>query len=114
VSTLPSYDEFRGVLGSTFTVAAVVDPDTDDLFEVDLRLHAISDRAFTRVATTWALEFRGPGEWSFEQGIASLDHAQFGRIDLFLVPIGTNDGEMAYEAVFTLLPEPELTPASVS
>ncbi len=104
--SLPSYDEFREAVGSTFTVAAVVDPESEDLFEVDLRLHAISALVDTPAARNWVLEFRGPAEWSFEQGIASLDHARFGRIDLFLVPAGQRDGEAAYEAVFALLVEP--------
>lgn len=107
MDALPSYDEFREQVGSRFVVAAVVvDPDTDELFELDLRLNAISDDVATPLGHTFALEFRGPLDWAFEQGIASLDHERFGRIDLFLVPIGPADGEMAYEAVFSLLSEP--------
>jgi hypothetical protein len=102
---LPSYDEFREEVGSTFTVAAVIDDASDALFELDLRLHAISEVVETPTARTWALDFRGPADFTFEQGIASLDHARFGRIDLFLVPVGPLDGAMAYEAVFSLLVE---------
>jgi hypothetical protein len=106
MQALPSYDEFRQEVGSAFTVAAVVDDASDELFEVDLRLHAISELVETPTARTWALDFRGPADFTFEQGIASLDHARFGRIDLFLVPAGPLDGEMSYEAVFSLLVEP--------
>jgi hypothetical protein len=69
-------------------------------------LHAISNLVETPAARSWALEFRGPAEWSFEQGLASLDHERFGRIDLFLVPLGEREGEATYEAVFSLLVEP--------
>lgn len=106
MEALPTYAEFRAELGTTFVVAALVDPETDELFELDLRLHAISDDVPTPLGHTFALEFRGPLEWAFDQGLASLDHDRFGRIDLFLVPIGPADGEMAYEAVFSLLSEP--------
>jgi hypothetical protein len=103
MQALPGYDDFKGAVGSRFIVAAVVDDATDQVFEVDLRLHAVSDLVQVGSTQTWSLEFRGPQEWTFEQGMASLDHARFGRLDLFIVPLGPRDGEMSYEAVFTLL-----------
>lgn len=103
MQALPGYDDFERVVGTRFTVAAVVDDDTDQLFEVDLRLHAISERIRTAGAESWSLEFRGPAEFVFEQGMASLDHDRFGRLDLMIVPLGPRDGEMSYEAVFTML-----------
>jgi hypothetical protein len=103
MQALPGYDDFKRVVGSRFTVAAVVDEATDQLVEVDLRLHAISEQVRVKGAESWTLEFRGPAEWAFEQGMASLDHARFGRIDLFIVPLGPRDDEMAYEAVFSML-----------
>ena len=104
MQALPSYEDFRGVVGSTFVVAAVVD-DSEQVFELDLVLHSVSDRLRIPGGVTYSLEFRGPPDVTFEQGLASLDHARFGRIDLFLVPIGPAGGRMAYEAVFALLDE---------
>lgn len=104
MQALPSYEDFRGVVGSTFVVAAVVD-DFDRVFQPELVLHSISDRVRFPGGVTYSLEFRGPLDVTFEQGLASLDHAWFGRVDLFLVPIGPTEGRMVYEAVFTLLDE---------
>jgi hypothetical protein len=103
---LPNYQQFRAAVGTRFVVAAIVDPDSDQLFELDLTLHAVSEVVRTAGSHSFALEFRGPLDFAFEQGLASLDHDRFGRIDLFLVPVGSSEGQMVYEAVFSLLVPP--------
>ena len=47
------------------------------------------------------LIFRGPREAFFSQGILALEHAELGRLEIFLVPIGPDAQGMRYEAIFT-------------
>jgi hypothetical protein len=47
------------------------------------------------------LIFRGPREAYFPQGILALEHAELGRLEIFLVPIGPDELGMRYEAIFT-------------
>ena len=49
----------------------------------------------------FTLEFVGPPEPAFAQGIRRLEHPTLGALEIFLVPIGlTPDGGRRYEAVF--------------
>ncbi len=48
----------------------------------------------------FAVVFRGPLEPFLAQGIHRFEHESLGPLDLFLVPIGPEDGSMRYEAVF--------------
>jgi hypothetical protein len=49
----------------------------------------------------FSLVFRGPPTPILSQRIYRLEHAEIGRFDLFLVPIGPDERGMRYEAVFT-------------
>jgi hypothetical protein len=100
MTPLPSYEAFVAAVGSTFTIAAMVDADTGDTVEVDLELHAATEPVTSSDITSWSLEFHGPLEWAFDQSMATLEHADLGRIDLFLVPLGPAGERMRYEAVF--------------
>jgi hypothetical protein len=52
-------------------------------------------------AEPFSLVFKGEPGVNLPQQIHSLEHPAFGRLDLFLVPIGpAPSGEMRYEAVF--------------
>jgi uncharacterized protein DUF6916 len=46
----------------------------------------------------FSLVFRGQA--GLAQGTYRLEHAELGELDLFLVPIGPEDGSMRYEAAF--------------
>jgi hypothetical protein len=46
------------------------------------------------------LRFRGPAEPILAQQICPLDNATLGRLEIFLVPLGPEDGGTTYEAVF--------------
>ena len=48
----------------------------------------------------FSLIFRGPSTPSLRQRIWPLEHAALGRLDIFLVPIGSDASGMRYEAVF--------------
>lgn len=47
------------------------------------------------------LLFRGPQGPVFEQRILPLRHAEMGKLEMFLVPIGPDAHGMRYEAIFT-------------
>ena len=49
----------------------------------------------------FSLTFRGPAESPLPQATYGLEHADLGAFDLFIVPIGRDDGGMIYEAVIT-------------
>lgn len=48
----------------------------------------------------FSLIFRGPRTPALPQRIWPLEHAAFGRLEIFLVPIGPDAEGMRYEAVF--------------
>lgn len=48
----------------------------------------------------FSLAFQGPLEIELPQKIYTLEHAQLGKLDIFLVPIARRQDGMRYEAVF--------------
>jgi hypothetical protein len=52
------------------------------------------------VRAPFSIVFRGPREPVLPQSIYALEDAQFGRLELFIVPIGPDAAGMRYEAVF--------------
>jgi hypothetical protein len=49
----------------------------------------------------FALVFAAPMKGPLPQQTYPLEHAELGRLELFLVPISASDGECRYEAVFS-------------
>ena len=49
----------------------------------------------------FALELKGPLTPVLPQQIYPLEHATIGRHELFIVPIGPDQGRMRYEVIFT-------------
>lgn len=48
----------------------------------------------------FSIFFRGPSQPYLPQSTYSLDHDQMGQFEIFLVPIGRDDENFLYEAVF--------------
>ena len=48
----------------------------------------------------FSLVFRGPVNPWLLQATHAVEHAQLGRLELFLVPIGPDEHGMRYEAIF--------------
>jgi len=74
---------------------------------VDLVLDRVTD---LNPATTakpdgrrpFSIEFLGPISPQYlQQHIYRLEHAQLGVLEIFLVPLGPEQGRMRYEAIFT-------------
>jgi hypothetical protein len=73
---------------------------------VDLELNRVTD--LNQAAATpegrrpFSLEFLGPVSSQYlPQHIYHLEHARLGEIEIFLVPLGPEQGRMRYEAIFT-------------
>ena len=49
----------------------------------------------------FSIVFRGPTDRYLPQSIYPLEHAHMGKLDIFLVPIGSDNKGMRFEAVFT-------------
>jgi hypothetical protein len=90
------------------------DPHVGDRFELELDAgrtlplellssHPLSsDTVESATRAPFSLIFRSPGEQRHApQQIYTVRHAELGALELFLVPIGPDDGGMRYEAVFT-------------
>jgi hypothetical protein len=95
-------------------VKADFDPHVGDEFELELggdrtlpldlvSCDALSSEAVERATRTpFSLVFRSPGERRHApQRIYTVRHAELGAMEIFLVPIGPDEGGMRYEAVFT-------------
>ncbi|MEE9411954.1 MAG: hypothetical protein V3V22_02755 [Methylococcales bacterium] len=48
----------------------------------------------------YSLIFRGPLQDFPQQGIMTLQHLAIGTVDVFMVPIGSDQHGMCYEAIF--------------
>ena len=48
----------------------------------------------------FSIVLRGPRDTYLPQRIYPVEHAEIGRLDLFLVPLGPDQEGMRYEAVF--------------
>jgi hypothetical protein len=93
--------DFQPLLHETFRVTL----DTD--LTIDLELVTVTDlkvagAARQQARTPFSLEFLGPVSHEYmPQHIYPLEHAAFGTLEIFLVPLGPISGRMRYEAIFT-------------
>ena len=89
-------------------------PHLHDTFRIDLGNNLIIDLELVNVtelnsATAmrptgrqpFSIEFLGPiSQHYLPQHIYRLEHAAFGALEIFLVPLGPVNGRMRYEAIF--------------
>ena len=54
-----------------------------------------------RPGGAFSLFFTTPPGPFLAQAIYPLEHAELGRLEIFLVPLGPRDGENLYESIFT-------------
>ena len=77
-----------------------------DNLVIDLELMAVTDLNPATAAKPegrrpFSIEFLGPiSQQYLQQHIYRLEHAAFGVLDVFLVPLGLLNGRMRYEAIF--------------
>lgn len=90
-------DAFKPLTGTTFSAQA-----GEDRFE--LRLDSVTELGAGEQAanrTPFSLIFLGSAERVWPQQTYRLSHESLGVIDVFLVPVGPQGAEIAYEAVYT-------------
>ncbi|HKS28094.1 MAG TPA: hypothetical protein VJS44_09755 [Pyrinomonadaceae bacterium] len=51
----------------------------------------------------FSIYFLGPGDLLLPQSIYHMEHEAMGEMDIFIVPIGTQEGRYQYEAVFSYM-----------
>lgn len=95
-------DDFRTRVGEVFAI------DTGQAGTIELELTEArpydpsapsADESGNR--SPFQLRFRGPAEPIVAQQICPLENATLGRLEIFLVPLGQEEGGTTYEAVFS-------------
>jgi hypothetical protein len=87
-------DDFTPCVGQVFRLAH----EGGALEFLLLRADLTSARASQRAG--FSLEFLGPGAPVLPQQTYGLEHSALGILEIFLVPLGRQEGGMRYEAVF--------------
>ncbi len=89
---------FEPLLGSVFRMLPAADePVALELAEVNVLGHRRSEAA----RDPFSLIFRGPTGQRYGQGMAVLEHAELGRMELFLTQIADRPDGSVFEAIFT-------------
>ena len=71
--------------------------------QVAVELVEVSELRSARHNEAFSLVFRGPRAAFLPQAMYRFHHADLGELDIFIVPIGQEDGDLFYEAVFNTL-----------
>lgn len=87
-------DDFSARLSDAFTVKG-------HNASLQLVLSGIEKFGMSQRRQAFSLRFMGPAQPVLPQSIYRLENATMGVMDIFLVPLGPQDGGMRYEAVFT-------------
>ena len=67
---------------------------------IELELVELKEGTSSPRHEQFSLLFHGPQNSFLQQMIYQLDHEKLGRLELFLVPVGTDQQGFQYEAVF--------------
>ena len=99
MSDLLTLEDFVPYLNQAFTIRL------EGLDPIELELVSASSFAETNLPSErqpFGLLFLGPVSHQYLlQHTYRLEHPEWGTHDLFLVPLGPQDGRMRYEAIFT-------------
>jgi len=68
-----------------------------------LELFDVTERNDSANTEQFSLLFRCPLSPLMPQGIRILEHSRLGKLDLFLVPLGTDQQGVCYQAIFNRL-----------
>ena len=103
--TALTHENFSKTLNTIFRIQI------EGLPAVELELTTVSELLLSMQQERFSIVFRGPAEPFLGQGIQRLEHDELKSIDLFLVPVGRNEGGTLYEAVFNRFRGPVPPPA---
>jgi hypothetical protein len=93
-------ETFSPLVGTLFRVAL------DGMAPIELKLAEVSVTARAGQAAgqeIFSLIFLGPEKFYLPQKIYAFEHAELGRFELFIVPIGRRADAIEYQAVFNRL-----------
>jgi hypothetical protein len=91
-------DDFAGAVGAAFKIQDRPEG-AIDLALVEARNLSVATTAPGR-RPPFSLLFRGPRSPVLPQSIYPLVHPSFGRLEIFLVPVGEDADGVTYEAIF--------------
>lgn len=89
-----TYQHFAAFLHDTFHV--------EQLYQTRISLQLIEATPYPASANyeSFGLVFRGPNDAPLPQATHRFQHAAFGDLDLFIVPIRQDAGGLYYEVIF--------------
>lgn len=94
--SLPGLSSFTEQVSSTFEVV-------DGSSSFELKLTRVIEHSNTENNVAFSVFFHGPADRFMPQGTRTLCHAQFGEMDIFLVPVAKTNAGFEYEAVFNTI-----------
>jgi hypothetical protein len=95
--SLPGLASFTEQVGSTFEV--------ENIFTSPpaLRLVRVVEHSRTETNEAFSVFFLGSPDHFMPQGTHTLKHPQFGKMEIFLVPVAKTNTGFEYEAVFNYI-----------
>jgi len=96
-------DTFSGYLGEKFHVhvaAAVLDMELVDVNELAVAVGRQRKKPSSSEPRPFSVLFQGPQTPLLPQAIYKVEHEAVGTMDIFIVPIGPEQGVAMYEGVF--------------
>ena len=95
--SLPGLMSFKDQVGSTFEVVDVLP------VPFELRLVRVVEHARTEHNEAFSVFFFGSADQFMPQGTRKLRHAQFGELEIFLVPVAKTTDGFEDEAAFNYI-----------
>jgi hypothetical protein len=97
---LPGRDAFFACLHTRFRLA------DDPAADFALELVEVTELKTAPQQQSFSVYFKAPANRYLPQQIYRLAHDRLGELDLFLVPVGRQEGAFLYEAAFNCLLPP--------
>jgi hypothetical protein len=94
--SLPGLTSFTEQVGSTLEVIDISSP-------FNLKLTKVIEHSKTEINEAFSVFFLGPVDHFMPQGTRKLRHAQFGEMEIFLVPVAKTNAGFEYEAAFNYI-----------
>lgn len=86
--------DFAALLHTLFEV----EPSPGEI--VPFELVSVTEANFSPKLEQFSLIFHGPMTPALQQRIYVISHEKLGKFSMFFVPLGPQDGSMAYEVIF--------------
>ena len=94
-----NFETFAAQLNTSFRVKPAAD------LTVELLLIEANDKSVAS-QEMFSLIFQGPSRTFLPQGLYPVEHDRIGVFDLFIVPIGRDEDQYRYEAIFNRVRKP--------